>query len=211
MGDVDELKKSMKSNMNNTKSSIFSEMNQRELRKANVVIHGLEEPHIEGASSKEAYREKEDETLSSLIDQMSLNSTEVIENVKFRRRLGQKKENVVRPLLIGFKNVNERNLVMETAMKQDSLRVSFTSDLTKMQREENDKLRKEVQHLNSQRPTDESGDFRWKLVGPPEMLQKAKTRKIAGWETNEKRRRLKQQQINQLNAGNEDEEEEEEA
>ena len=85
---------------------------------------------------------------------MSLNSAEVKENIKFSKRLGPKKDDGARPLLVGFKNARDRDLVMDAALKQDSLHVSFTSDLTKMQREENERLRSEVQQLNNEKPSD---------------------------------------------------------
>ncbi len=88
-------------------------------------------------------------------------------------------------MLVGFKNVNKRNRVMEAAITKRDLPASFTSDLTKMQREENDKLRKEVRNLNNEKPSDNSGDYRWNLVGPPEILRRVKVRDIKEWERKE--------------------------
>ena len=186
--DVEHLKKTVKGNTNNTKTSIMSEVTQREMRKTNIIVHGLEEPQIDGAANKQVFKEKEEEALNSLLDSMTL--TEVKQGIKFQRRLGERKVNKPRPLLIGFKNANERNLVMEASLKAN-LRVSVSADLTKMQREENEKLRKEVQQLNEEKPSDESGDYRWKVVGPPEMLRKAKTRDIKEWKRKEGKRKGK--------------------
>ena len=69
--DVEKLKKSIKGNTSNTKSSIMSEMNQREARKSNIIIHGLPEPQVEGAASKETIHAKEEETLNNLFVNMS--------------------------------------------------------------------------------------------------------------------------------------------
>ena len=156
----------------------MSEMNQREMRKTNIIIHNLLEPQVEGASSKDVLQEKEHEILGDLFAQMELDKEEIKENIKFCKRLGEKKDGKGRPLLVGFKNVNKRNKVMEAAISKRNLPSSLTSDLTKMQRDENDKLRKEVQNLNNEKPSDNSGDYRWNLVGPPEMLRKVKVRDI---------------------------------
>ena len=99
--------------------------------------------------------------------------------------MGERTVNKPRPLLVGFKTVNDRNHVMEASTKSEDKSLSFKSDLTKMQREENSKLRVEVQNLNNTKPSDDSGDYRWKLVGPPEMLRKAKVRDIEKWEREE--------------------------
>ena len=210
--DVVIIKKEMKSNTNNMKSSVMSEMNQREMRKANIIIHRVVEAQLDdrGASSREAVNEKEKDNLCDLFNKMSLNSAEVRKNIKFSKRLGPKKDNGARPLLLGFKNARDRDLVMDAALKQNSHHVSFTSDLTKMQREENERLRNEVQQLNYGNPSDESGDYWWRLVGPPEMLRKAKTRGIEEWERKEETRRQHQQRkrTNQLNQEENNEEEE---
>ena len=173
----------------NTKASVMSEVNQREMRKTNLVVHGLKEPEVGAAAHRDVIQEKEKECLDSLLDFMKLTTAEVNKDIKFRRRLGEKKDNKPRPLLIGFKNTSWRNLVMETSFKTKNLRVSFTADLTKMQREDNVKLRKEVEQLNADEPSDESGDYRWKVVGPPEMLRKAKTRDLVEWKRKEDARR----------------------
>ena len=163
----------------------MSEMNQGEMRKTNIIIHNLLEPQVEGASSKDVLQEKEHEILGDLFAQMELDKEEIKENIKFCKRLGEKKDGKGRPLLVGFKNVNKRNKVMEAAISKRNLPSSLTSDLTKMQRDENDKLRKEVQNLNNEKPSDNSGDYRWNLVGPPEMLRKVKVRDIGEWERKE--------------------------
>ena len=195
--DVQEIKKIVKSNTENTKTSIMSEVNQREMRKTNLIVHGLKEPEVDAAAHRDVIQEKEKEGLNSLFDSMTLKSAEVNKDIKFRRRLGEKKDNKPRPLLIGFKNISERNLVMETSFKTKNLRVSFTADLTKMQREDNDKLRKEVEQLNGDEPSDESGDYRWKVVGPPEMLRKAKTRDLVEWKRKEDARNQRRRRASQ--------------
>ena len=143
-------------------------MNNRETRKCNLVLHGLPEPEMLGAASKEAIYAEEKENLNGLLTKMSLNVDEVNGSIKFRKRLGEKQLNKSRPLLIGFTGSDKRSDVM-TASKTANIRnISFKPDLTKMQREENTKLVLEVQELNAKKPSDDSGDYRWKLVGPLE-------------------------------------------
>ena len=190
--DVQTLKQKVDSGTSNTKASVMSEVNQREMRKNNLIIHGLQESDLQGAASRDVIVAEETVNLNGLLTSMSLNATEISKTIKFRKRLGEKKPNKPRPLLLGFNNSGKRNLVMETANGAKLPNLGFKSDLTKMQREENSKLISEVQDLNKKRPSDDSGDYRWKLVGPPEMLRKAKVRDITKWEEEEANRYRKQ-------------------
>ena len=173
----------------------MAEMNQRELRRNNIIVHGLPEPEVsEAGSSKEEIQAKERENLDNLFDSLRM-ADEVKESVKFRRRIGEKVANKTRPFLIGFQTSNDRDQFMETATKSADKRISFKPDLTKMQREENMKLRNEVQNLNNAKPSDESGDYRWKVAGPPELLRKVKVRDIDKWEEEEARRVQRNQTV----------------
>lgn len=61
-------------------------------------------------------------------------------------------------------------------------------DLTKMQRDEDEKFKRKLDEENDAEPKDESGDFRWKVAGPPGNLRKVKCRNIQDWEQEQGRR-----------------------
>ena len=207
--EVKVLKQRFEGGTSNTKVSVMSEMNQREMRKSNVIIHNLAEPDDDGDSSKETIQAKEIEKVDTIMSKLIEGEENIKDNIKFRKRIGKKEPNKPRPMLIGFKNIESRNRVMEASFKSENLNISIKSDLTKMQREENSKLRNEIQNLNSQSPSDESGDYRWKLVGPPELLRKTKVRDIDKWKREEeKRRRGWTEPRNQMNTLVEEDEEE---
>ena len=131
---------------------------------------------------------KDTECLNQTLEQMSLDASEINDGIKFRRRLGKHQPDTARPLLIGFHSYEIRNRVISNAKKLKS-KVRFKPDLTKMQKEEQKKLVEEVTKLNEDEPSDESGDYRWRLVGPPGNMQKAKVRDILKWEEEETRRK----------------------
>ena len=61
-------------------------------------------------------------------------------------------------------------------------------DLTKKQRDEDEKFIRSLDEENESEPKDDLGDFRWKLAGPPGNLRKVKMRNIQEWEQAQERR-----------------------
>ena len=60
--------------------------------------------------------------------------------------------------------------------------------LKKKQRDEDEKFKRKLDEENEAEPKDESGDFRWKVAGPPGNLRKVKFRNIQQWEEEQQRR-----------------------
>ena len=85
--DVKSIKQKVESVTNNTKESVMSEVNQRETRQKNIIIHGLKESEIEGAANREAIFAEETATLNNMFSNMQLDATDISESVKFRRRM----------------------------------------------------------------------------------------------------------------------------
>jgi hypothetical protein len=67
-------------------------------------------------------------------------------------------------------------------------RVRIKPDLTKKQRQEDEEFKKTLDEENKANPKDESGDYRWKLAGPPGNLRKVKERNVKEWEESQKAR-----------------------
>ena len=90
----------------------------------------------------------------------------------------------------------------DPAVQQDILRnvqankaslptgVSMRPDLTKFQQDHDKDIRDQVDKANAvpRDLTDESGEYRWRAVGPPGNLRMAKTRNIEEWEAVQARR-----------------------
>jgi len=190
--EVKELKGKMENNCGNVKASVMAEVGNRELRKFNLIIYGLAEQPTDGAESRESQMDKDKKVLDALLTQMSQDSEMVNDTIKYRRRLGKKEVGKVRPLLLSFTSVDCRNCLLESASDIKgplAKKVRIRPDLTQMQREDDSKVITEITDLNKDEPKDELGDYRWRVVGPPGMLQKAKTRDLNKWKQAEERRR----------------------
>ena len=61
-------------------------------------------------------------------------------------------------------------------------------DLTRKERDEDVRFKQMLDEENRTEPKDDSGDFRWKLAGPPGNLRKIKVRDIREWEQAQERR-----------------------
>jgi hypothetical protein len=164
------------------------------LRKFNVIIYGLTEQLPDGAESREVMMEKDKNTLDNLLTKMNQDPAFVNDSIKYRRRLGKREVGKVRPLLISFSDIDCRNSVLASATVLEgpiAKKIRIRPDLTQMQREDDSKIIKEVSDLNEEEPQDELGDYRWRVVGPPGMLRKAKTRDLNKWKVSEELRKAK--------------------
>lgn len=119
---------------------------------------------------------------------MGLDPTNTSDNVKFKARLGTKEPGRQRPLLLKFHDVRVRNDVLRNATKITASGVRIKPDLTKKQRQEDEEFKKTLDEENKSNPKDESGDYRWKLAGPPGNLRKVKDRNVKEWEESQKAR-----------------------
>ena len=128
--------------------------------------------------------------LTDLLNEIEMNAASVQENVKFKTRLGAKQAGRRRPFLVKFHDQRIRNEVLRNAKKITTPGVRIKPDLTKMQRQEDEKLKKDVDDTNSSNPEDESGQYRLKVAGPPGNLRKIKVRNIQEWEQEDERRRV---------------------
>ena len=112
----------------------------------------------------------------------------ISDSIKFKTRLGVKQAGKQRPFLVKFRNVRTRDDVLQNARKITDSGVRMKPDLTKMGREEDENFKKKVDTENEAKPEDDSGDFRWKVAGPPGNLRKVKVRDIKEWEAAQQRR-----------------------
>ena len=97
----------------NQTASVFKEIRERENRRTNLVLHNLPEPK---ARSKED-RVREDNTKVQELCALIGASVQVEEASKFSTRLGKFSPDGCRPLLIGFKDLQARDAVLDNAWK----------------------------------------------------------------------------------------------
>lgn len=181
--EIEEVKKS-KSNDNNSEERVFKELQDREVRKENLVIHQLPEPSPEIRRAGDR-KEKDEEAIHDLMDTMKC-TVNFKEDVKYFIRAGEKKDNVdyqehPRPLIIGFRNMTVRENILKNARnltrsKHD--KVSIVPDLTPRQRKQEADLRAEAENLNRAMDQIESSNWIWKVVGLKGQRKLIKTKII---------------------------------
>ena len=182
--DIKEVKKSDTTRASAEQSDVLSEMKAREERKLNIIIHGMKEPD---ATEKPEIHRQENEQLSVLFQEMQINAEGVLEGIKFKSRLGQKQPGKHRPFLVKFHDRRVRDDLMRKA-KNVRTGIRLKPDLTKKERDDDEKFKQMLDEENRTEPKDDSGDFRWKIAGPPGNLRKVKVRNIQEWEQAQQRR-----------------------
>ena len=149
---------------------MFSELNNRNQRRLNIIVHGLVEPD---ASVKDLNTRitKDKEKIQQLMSQIEVD-LQVNDVVKFAKRLGAKSEQAdrARPLLLGLKSIDHKERMLDNASKLNDMpepwkSVSIVQDLTTMQRSEEKKMREEAQRLTDEQSDDDKKNWLFKVVG----------------------------------------------
>jgi len=188
---ISTIQQKLENNTNNVKVSVMTEIKNRESRKNNIVIHGVAETN--GSESIELKRQKENAEVLEILKAMKIDTQEVESDIVYRRRLGKiGLPGKNRPLLICFRTNAVRDRVLRNAVELRNgtkSHISIRPDLTAMEREEDNTFRNEVATLNQSNLSDEVGDFKWRVAGPPGMLRKVKERDIIKWRAAENARK----------------------
>lgn len=156
----------------------IQELREEDHRKKNLILYGIPEPR--GASEKE--RKKVDmETVGKIVqEQLEVSMKE--ENITKCYRIGRRPENNEgvrrpRPVLMGLDSDGIKTQILRAARKlKDSeySNVSIQHDLTHTQR---DDMRKKIREAKSEEERDLSGDFIYRVRGPPGFLRIMKFKK----------------------------------
>ena len=106
---------------------------------------------------------------------------QVKEEVRFCKRLGVKKDNKDRPLLIGLKTKHARSKVLykaPTLAKESEpwSKVNVVADMTQRQRKEDSEAKEEAEKKNSEMNDEDSKNWIWKVVGARGQKRVVKTR-----------------------------------
>lgn len=151
------------------KKSIFTELRERKEKESNVLFHGV--PEMDDANATGFDKKKYDmEWIVDIAGEMKVKMKE--EDLKFCRRLGEKKSDKVRPILVGLRSVQSKmecikngKMLNECGEDSDFFGIYVVPDLTKQQREEEDEMARQVLKLNSELEPDVALNSEWRLVG----------------------------------------------
>jgi hypothetical protein len=149
----------------NKEKFLYEEIREREMRKKNVILHGVGELQAE----KPTWEERARWDKQSCVNIFAAIELEISEDaIKFTKRIGERGEEP-RPLLTGFYTEAEKVLVLKNAKKLDNTRyknVNIAPDMTKRQREEEKELKKTAEERNRNLPeTDLAKNLHWTVVG----------------------------------------------
>lgn len=160
-----------KKSVEQTKDDVFIEINEREARKLNLVIHKVPEPEPTVTGDRNKKKSDEDK-LTAIFSSIGC-EVNFSEEVKFFYRVGKREinsePNRQRPVIVGFRSLEKREAILNKARGlQDTVHteIRIVPDLTHRQRQEEDKLRREAEHRNETMTEEEAGNFLWTVVGP---------------------------------------------
>ena len=173
--DITDLKKKQKekpaegsTNPEKVTASVLEEMKERQARRCNLVIHNLDEPSDSIREKKERI-EADKHKVQELCNEIGLEFS-VFEEARFVKRLGEKDDSSIRPMLIGFKSERTCNDILDKSKElahkeQPWSDVHIIRDLTKCQRKEEKQLRDDCTKKNDERSEEDALNWEWKVVG----------------------------------------------
>ena len=141
------------------------ELREREVRRLNLVIHGVPEVDDEIKGNRER-SEKDKEQCERIFITMRARTKKA--NLRFCRRIGER-GNDPRPIVIGLFSEEEKRHLLDTAKVLRFTQyehITFVPDLTKGQRKGEQRLRDEAQRRNNQLTREDlEKNLKWIIVG----------------------------------------------
>ena len=164
----DEMKKlseRMDTERENRDDRLMEEMQEREARRLNLVVHGVEEPP-ETVRVNSVRQEMDRSRCEELFRTMRARTKQ--EDLRFCRRIGEKGPNP-RPMVIGLENEEEKRHILIRSRNLQGTRfqdISVVPDLTRKQRELEDKMRRDAEEKNKFLTSEDlANNLRWLVVG----------------------------------------------
>jgi len=161
---------------------LYGEMQEREVRKLNIIIHGVDEPPASVRVNRDRI-EMDKNRCQDLFTTMRSRATK--EDIRFCRRLGERGE-TARPLVVGLPTEElKRNVLFQAKNLQGTKfnDISVVPDLTKKQREVEDGMRREAEERNRRlSQADIEGGLKWIVVG-----RRGEKRLVKGFEREDAR------------------------
>ena len=181
-GDMRRIERRVDDVEENVKAFLLEEMREREQRKLNLVIHGVEEPPERMEDNRERAEEDKD-ACGRIFKAMRVRAMR--SSVKFCRRVGKRGRDP-RPLVIGLYREGDRADILAKARELQQTRyrdVNIVPDLTRNQRAEEVKMREEADRRNRDlTEEDREKNMKWLVVGKKgeKRLTKGQEREITG-------------------------------
>jgi hypothetical protein len=164
--------------------ALCDELREREIRRLNLIIHGLQEPDQNVHLNRDRM-EADRRLCGDLFAAMGLRLRGT--DLKFCRRVGERGQNP-RPVVVGLNSEEDRRMVLSRARQLRGGRydnVAVVPDLTRMQRRGEDKLSGEAEQKNRNLTADDKEKgLRWMVVG-----KRGEKRLIKGTEREQQRDR----------------------
>jgi hypothetical protein len=161
---VEKEKERVEKRIDKSELNMLEEMNLREEKRKNVVIHGLVE-----AEGVEGWRrmEKDKEQLNNIFTVLDISVT-VETDVEFCRRIRERGERA-RPLVVGFFTEQAKSLLQRNCRylaETELSNLSITNDLTEKQRMLERELEQEAVRRNEELSEDDRAkNLEWRVVG----------------------------------------------
>jgi hypothetical protein len=163
--ELNRVKSALDSEREQRYDTLGEELRERELRRNNIVIHGLAEP-VDNTGYNRARIEQDKIECVKVMSTMGIRMQQ--EDLRFCRRVGERGQDP-RPVVIGLRNEGERRMILDRARQLRGTpydNISIVPDMTKMQRRAEDKLSREAEIRNEQLTAeDREKNLRWIVVG----------------------------------------------
>jgi hypothetical protein len=150
---------------NDKEDRLCDEMQEREVRRMNLIIHGVEEQPDGLKGNRE--RIEGDKTRCELIFKAMRAKTRK-DDLRFCRRIGEKR-NEARPIVIGLESEEEKRHILNRARDLRGTQycdISIVPDLTKKQRDREARMKVEADEKNKDLTAEEKRrNVKWMVVG----------------------------------------------
>ena len=163
--DLNEQAKRTEGIQERVEKALDDELRERDARRLNLVIHGLQEPD---GNIKDPKARMEQDRIECEKLFIAMKARTRYQAVRFCRRIGERGEDP-RPLVFGVYTEEEKRHLLEKAKELLYTcyeNVTIVPDITKSQRREAQRLREEADQRNSQlTEEDRSKNLKWLVVG----------------------------------------------
>ena len=148
-------------------TDLMSEMDERDQKKCNLVIHNAPELSVPTASKKDSF-EFDIKQVDSICKEINVKFY-MHDDVKFINRVGAKpSDGRPRPMVVGFRLQTCCDALLASAYRLKKTRlqnIRVVPDLTKYQRKKEEDLFIECERMNANLTPDDSANFLYKVVG----------------------------------------------
>ena len=163
--DMERVKGRTDQQIEKSEATILAELDDREARKKNIVVYGIEEADMADGRLRLEHDKNELDRIFTAIDV----NVSAAEDVEFCRRVGEKGTQA-RPLVVGFFTEWSKSIVLKNSKhlaNSDLENISIVPDLTQQQRKAEKSMQEEADRRNQDDLSNEdiSKNLIWKVVG----------------------------------------------